>query len=383
MTQFPRVSLSRRHFVNLGLSGAAAALSQLSTARGSEALGLPQSAGASGSVTVRLDSNENPNGPSTRALDAMRASVALVKRYPDAELDGLIAALARHHGVRTSEIVLGCGSAEVLRMATQAFASRARPLVTGAPTFEGPSRHAATLGVPIQAVRVDAALRLDLTAMAASADRAGLVYVCNPNNPTGTVVSPSSITTLVERVTKASPQTAVLVDEAYHEYVDEAPYQTSIPLAVSRRNVIVTRTFSKLHGMAGLRCGYAVAHAETAETLGRFKLESSVNQLAIAAARAAIDDRNRVERERTLNRETREVARELFASLGYDAAPSAANYFMVDLRRDSRFFRDACRRLGIIVGRPFPPLNNYVRISVGTMEGMQRAGSAFRRILGL
>jgi histidinol-phosphate aminotransferase len=135
--------------------------------------------------------------------------------------------------------------------------------------------------------------------------------------------------------------------------------------------------------MAGLRCGYAVGHAETIRALARFKLETSVNQLAIAAARAAIEDRGRIERERTINRQTRELARGLFASLGYPAAPSAANFFIVDLHRDSQSFRDACRRAGVFVGRPFPPLNSFVRISVGTTDEMQRAGLVFKQILGV
>jgi histidinol-phosphate aminotransferase len=382
MTRF-RDPLSRRAFVrSLGLGGAAATMSQLATARGSEAFAFSQSASARARA-IYLDSNENPNGPGVRALDAVRAALPLANRYPYEEQDGLAAALARLHGIRTSEVILGCGSAEVLRMSIQAFASRTRQLVTAAPTFEGPSRHAASFGVPIQAVRVDAALALNLSAMELGAERAGLVYLCNPNNPTGTILSGSAVSAFVERVGRASPPTAILIDEAYHDYVEEPGYQTSIPIAVARRNVIVSRTFSKLHGLAGLRCGYAVGHEETIRALARFKLETSVNQLAIAAARAAIEDRGRIERERTINRQTRELARGLFASLGYPAAPSAANFFIVDLHRDSQPFRDACRRAGVFVGRPFPPLNSFVRISVGTMDEMQRAGLVFKQILGV
>jgi histidinol-phosphate aminotransferase len=357
-------------------------MSQLATARGSEAFAFPQSAPARARA-IYLDSNENPNGPGVRTLDAVRAALPLANRYPYEEQDALAAALARLHGIRPSEVILGCGSAEVLRMSIQAFASRTRQLVTAAPTFEGPSRHAASFGVPIQAVRVDAALALNLSAMEIGAVRAGLVYLCNPNNPTGTILSGSAVSAFVERVGKASPPTAILIDEAYHDYVEEPGYQTSIPIAVARKNVIVSRTFSKLHGLAGLRCGYAIGHAETIRALARFKLETSVNQLAIAAARAAIEDRGRIERERTINRQTRELARGLFASLGYPAAPSAANFFIVDLHRDSQPFRDACRRAGVLVGRPFPPLNSFVRISVGTTDEMQRAGLVFKQILGV
>ena len=141
--------------------------------------------------------------------------------------------------------------------------------------------------------------------------------------------------------------------------------------------MIVSRTFSKIHGLAGLRCGYAIAHAETIARLARFKLETGVNQLAIAAARAALGDKDRVERERTLNREAREFTRQLFEShRAASVGPSETNFILVDLRRDSRAFRDGCRRAGVVVGRPFPPLNNHARISIGTMEEMQRAGAS-------
>ncbi len=218
--------------------------------------------------------------------------------------------------------------------------------------------------------------------MEASAKGAGLVYLCNPNNPTATVLSARAIAAFADRVARVSPQTMVLVDEAYHEYVDDPSYGTSIPTAIARRNVVVCRTFSKIHGLAGLRCGYAIGQGETIAQMARFKLESSVNQLAIAAARAALGDKDRVERERALNRTARESTRQLFATLGLSAGPSETNFVLVDLRRDSRTFGDACRRAGVAVGRPFPPLNNHARISIGTPEEMQRAGAVFKRILG-
>jgi histidinol-phosphate aminotransferase len=378
--------VSRRAFVRtLGLSGAA--VPTLVTARGREASAGLWAGAAQGAARVQpasiisLDSNENPNGPGLRALNAIRDALGLSNRYPYDEADALTSMLARQHGVQAGQVILGCGSAEILRMSMQAFASRSRHLVTGSPTFEAPSRYATAFGVMVRPVRVDGGLTLDLAAIEAGAQGAGLVYLCNPNNPTATVLSARAITGFVDRVARISPQTAVLVDEAYHEYVDDPSYGTSIPVAIARRNVIVSRTFSKVHGLAGLRCGYAVAHAETIAQLARFKLESSVNQLAIAGARAALGDKDRIERERTLNRAAREFTRQLFESLGCAAGPSETNFILVDLGRDSRAFRDACRRAGVAVGRSFPPLNNYARISVGTMEEMQRAGAVFRRIL--
>jgi histidinol-phosphate aminotransferase len=267
-------------------------------------------------------------------------------------------------------------------MAMQAFTSRTRYLVTAAPTFEAPGEYADTFGVPIRAVRVGANLKLNLATMELEAPGAGLVYICNPNNPTATVLSASAVSAFVDRVERASSQTAILVDEAYHEYVDDASYKTSIPLAVAHKNLIVSRTCSKIHGLAGLRCGYAIAHADTIARLARFKLDTGVNQLAIAAALAALGDKERIERERTINRETREVVRRMFESMGCMVGPSETNFILVDLRRDSRPFRDESRRAGVVVGRPFPPLTNHVRISIGTMEEMKRAGAIFKRVLG-
>ena len=374
---------SRRAFVKtFGLGGAAAAVPQLVTARGREALGGRPAAAAQTRPMVQLASNENPNGPGLVALNAIRSALPLVNRYPYGEAGALTVAIARLHGVQPSQVIVGCGSGEILRMAMQAFTSRTRYLVTGTPTFEAPGEYADTFGVPIRVVRVDANLKLNLATMELEAQGAGLVYVCNPNNPTATVLSASAMNAFVDRVARGSSQTAVLVDKAYHEYVDDSSYKTSIPLAVAYKNVIVSRTCSKIHGLAGLRCGYGIAHPDTVARLARFKLENGVNQLAIAAARATLGDKERVERERTLNRETRELTRRMFETMGCAVGPSETNFILVDVKREARLFRDGCRREGVAVGRPFPPLNNHVRISIGTMDEMQRASAVFKRVLG-
>ena len=381
---------SRRAFVTaFGLGGAAAAaVPRFVTARGREALSHAALRQASASAaettaTIQLESNENPNGPGLKALNAIRTALPLANRYPYEEAGALGTAIARLHSVQPNQVIIGCGSTEILRMALQAFTSRTRYLVTARPTFETPSEYADTFGVPIHAVRVGANLKLNLATMELEAQGSGLVYVCNPNNPTATVLSASAMSGFVERVGRASPQTALLVDEAYHEYVDDPLYKTSIPLAVTHKNVIVSRTCSKIHGLAGLRCGYAIAHAETIASLARFKLETGVNQLAIAAARATLGDKERIEHERTINRETRELTRRMFESMGCIVGPSETNFILVDLRRDSRLFRDGCRREGVVIGRPFPPLNNHVRISIGTTDEMQRAAVIFKRVLGV
>ena len=330
---------------------------------------------------IRLDSNENPNGPGQAALDAIRGAFGESARYPDNPSNELRDAIARSHGVSPDNVVLGCGSGDLLRMAALAFTSPSRALVTGAPTFEDPTRYAESVGAWVRAVPVDADLKLDLAAMLARVPGAGLIFLCNPNNPTATVHSASAVKDFVLRARAAEPGAIVLVDEAYHEYVEDAGYATAIPLALERPEVVVVRTFSKVFGMAGLRIGYAIARTETLERMRRHRLGNPANVLGATAALASLTDRAHIDRERTLNREARDFTRRAMESMGFKVGPSETNFVMVDVRRDSREFQAACRQHDILVGRPFPPLVSQARISIGTMEEMRQAVDVFRRVL--
>jgi histidinol-phosphate aminotransferase len=381
--------LSRRRFVHLLGAGTAASLAAPAAAaaasRGLEARfaarGDDGGPGPDDDV-IRLDSNENPNGPGRAALDALAGAAAGAHRYPFAAADALRAAVARLHGADAANVAVCCGSTDVLRACVQAFAGPGRALVTAAPTFETPAAEAALAGAPVTAVPVRADLRLDLDAMAAAAARgAGLVYVCNPNNPTGTVHGRDAVRALVERVLREAPGCAVVVDEAYHEYVDDSAYATAVPLALAHPRVVVARTFSKVYGLAGARVGYAVARADTMQALAPRALDIGVNALGAAAALATLGDAAHLEGERARNRAAREYTRRFFADAGYAPAPSEANFLMVDLRRDAGPFRAACRAAGVRVGRPFPPLLTHARVTFGTMDEMRRATAVFRRAL--
>jgi histidinol-phosphate aminotransferase len=382
--------LSRRSFIGaLGLSGAGVVAAPLVGARGREAIAAtlrhagatpPELLAASASV-IRLSSNENPRGPSAAALDGMRAALGEASRYPFAAPDALRTLIAEANGVRPENVLLGCGSTEVLRMAVDAFTSPARALVTAAPTFEEAADRARVLGAPVRAVPVRADLRLDLAAMAAQSGGAGLVFVNNPNNPTGTLHPARAIEDLVRRVLRESPGATVLVDEAYHEYVEDPAYASALPLAIESPRVVVSRTFSKVYGLAGMRVGYAFARPETVEAMARHQLGLSLNALGGAAARAALADRDLPARERRLNREAREFTVRFFESAGYRVAPSEANFVMADIRRDSKRFQDACREHGLLVGRPFPPLATHARVSIGTMDEMRAAVEIMGRVL--
>ncbi len=382
--------VSRRGFVRAAGAAGASALVSL---RGAQLLARGREAAvgegrefefvpASATGPIRLSSNENPIGPPPVAVEALMAALAAdAPRYPGGPTQKVTERIAAHHSVPVESIVCGSGSGEILRMAVYAFTSPQRALITAAPSFEDPTRYAELVGARVDAVPVTRDLKLDLDAMAGRAPGAGLIFVCNPNNPTATVHGSKVISEFVERVQRVSPGTTVLIDEAYHHYVQDPAYQTALPLALGRPNVVVCRTFSKLYGMAGLRLGYAVGRPETIAALRRQRLANSVNALVAPAAAAALGDDGLMARERARNHAAREFARTALAELGYRSIPSEANFIMVDVRRDVREFNRACAERGVLIGRPFPPLVTHARISIGTMEEMQAALDVFERVL--
>lgn len=393
--------LSRRSFVkSAGVGGLGALAAPLIAARGSEALRerLSESAFSAGPLgelaseerarsrlraegALRCDSNENPNGPGTRALEAVRALFGEASRYPDVPSDQLREAIARHHKVAPENVLIGCGSGEILRMASYAFTAPGRALVTAAPSFEDPVHHAQMMNAPIRAVPVNAALHLDLGRMLDETTGAGLVFLCNPNNPTGTVHGAAAVRDFIAQANRRAPDCVVMVDEAYHEYVDDPAYATMLPDALVNPTVIVVRTFSKVYGMAGLRAGYVIGRPETLRQLQRHRLPNSINVFAAAAAVATLPDAAHLERERALNRAAREFTRKAFAGMGFMAPESNTNFIMVPIGRDARAFKNACAKHGILVGRPFPPLTTHVRVSIATMNDMKQAVDVFRRVL--
>ncbi len=380
------MSLSRRAFVRtVGVGSAGMLSASWIAARGSEAStagAAPGDALAGTLPLVRISSNENPNGPGAAVLEAVRHAFSEANRYPGASQDRLTREIARVRNVAPENVMIGVGSGEVLYMSVLGFTSATRPLVTAAPTFEDPARIAAALDVPVQAVPLDDRLRLDLGGMIAKSGGAGLVYLCNPNNPTATVHGAKAVNDCVARVLKASPDTMILIDEAYHEYVDDPSYQTAVPLALESPRVIVARTFSKVFGMAGLRVGYAIGRPETIRKLRGLSLRNNMNALGLAAATVAIGDTAHVEREKALNRAARDFTRRAFETMGFTVTPSDANFMMIDIKRDAREFQQACAKYNVLVGRPFPPLTTHARVSVGTMDEMRQAIDVFRRVLG-
>src|ERR1041384_6144057 len=326
---------------------------------------------------VRLSSNENPYGPSPAALKAMTDGFSLAWRYPDEYADLLVDELARLHGVPVDQVLLGDGSGEILKLCAAAFTSKDKKLVIANPTFEAIARHAGVANA--EAVKIDLTpdYRHDLQKMLAAANGAGLVYICNPNNPTASITPKNE---MAQFLAKVSPSTIVLVDEAYHHYVESKDYESVIPLVKQYPNLIVARTFSKIYGMAGLRCGYCVTQRGNITSMRPHQVWDSVNIMALVAALASLKDPDHVNRGRMLNTEVKKNVYAELDTLGYRYIPSHANFMMIDLRREVRPIIDAMRSRNVEVGRLFPALPNFMRVTIGTGGQMTQFLSVFKEV---
>ncbi len=327
---------------------------------------------------VQLNSNENPYGPSPRALEALARAQAVASRYPDALEDDVLDAVASLHGVKREQVILGCGSGEILRMADLAALSAGRTVVTAETTFEAVLLYARVTKAEAVKVPLDARHRHDLAAMAKACDaRTGLVYVCNPNNPTGTVVAGDELAAFVARV----PRTAtVLVDEAYHHFVEDPSYRSAETLIGSHPNVLVARTFSKIHGLAGMRLGYAVGSPAAIEALRPHAFWSNANAGVLSAALASLADLDYQARTRQrLNDTRRFLCRELEKD-GRRCIPSEANFLMIELGTDVKPVIEAFRARKILVGRRFPSMPTWLRVSIGTQAEIETFLKALREI---
>ena len=378
--------VSRRSFLGAISPGTAAYSPAIVAARGREAFTAGGAAPAARSDAILLDSNENPLGPGRAAMDALTRAFVDAGRYPTnarPSMGDLREAIARRVSVKPENVSMGSGSWELLRIAVRLYTSSSRPLVTAAPTFEMPEKMAEQLGIGVRRVPVDKDGRIDLDGMAQAARWAGLVFLCNPNNPTSTVHSSRAVADFIARVGQESPETAILVDEAYHDYVTDPGYATAVPIALERPNVIVARTLSKAYGMAGMRVGYAIGQKHTIDNFNRWGITFNQNSLAVAAAIATLDDVAHIEAERARNTEARAFTTRIFKDMGFRVMDSQANFVFVDIGRPAKGFKEDCARRGIMVGREFPPLQKtHARVSVGTIDEMQRAGVVIAEVLG-
>jgi histidinol-phosphate aminotransferase len=370
--------LSRREFARALGTGLGAAVAVPGAARRAWA-SLPRDAPAD---AIQLNSNENPYGPSKAALDAVTgAAAASGSRYPDAAEARLVEAIARLHRVELEQVLLGCGSGEVLRMAAAAFAGTGKDVVVSEPTFEAVLGYARVTRAESVQVPQTADFRHDLERMAQqSGDHTGLAYVCNPNNPTGTIVTREDLDRFIKRVPSS---TTIVVDEAYAHFVEDVAFASAFQWLPRQENLVVVRTFSKIYGLAGMRLGYAVGHLDRIRAMRAYATWDNANALALAAAQASLEDDQHVPRHRRLNMETRRwLVRELEAT-GRRVIPSHANFLMVEIGPDVTPVIQAFQARKILVGRRFPSMSSWLRVSIGTPEQMKAFMEAFRAIVSV
>jgi len=367
------ISISRRRFAQLLGAGAACAV-----VKPAFSLAVEPAARSTITSVVRLSANENPYGPSPKALKAMNDAFNLACRYPDEHNDLLIAALAKINGVNRDQVLLGDGSGEILKLCAETFTGSTRgKLVVADPTFEAILNHASVNGAEVAKVPLSSSFSHDLPKMTAAA-KEGLIYICNPNNPTASITPKNE---LRDFIAKTPRQTMILVDEAYFHYADSPDYESVIPLIKEYPNLIVARTFSKIYGMAGLRCGYCVAQRETIERMRPHQMWDSVNIMALAAATVSLNDPDQVANGKRLNSEAKAFVTGELDKIGYKQIPSQANFVMFDVKRPVVPMIKALKERNVQVGRLFPALPNHMRVTIGKKTEMESFLSAFRQIM--
>jgi histidinol-phosphate aminotransferase len=386
------MALSRREFVRtFSVGGVAAASAAHLIGYGNEellALGLGQRGGgraAAAGPMIRLSSNENLRGPGPKVLEVLRQhpSKDLGLGYPPPNVQAFVETIAATYGTKPQNVIISTGSGEILTAAVMAYCNGDKSLVTGDPSYGSPAQTAQRIKAPVKFIAVDPkSLALDLEGMIRAAVGAGLVFLCNPNNPTSSVQTTADLEQTVRTIKQRSPETGILIDEAYLEYATLPGSGTMAKLALDLPGVFISRTFSKAYGMAGMRMGYAVGQPETMQKVGRAWGLGSINELQAVAGIAALKDTAHMDWERQENKRVRDWTQAQFRAMGFDSPESQTNFIFVNIRRPAVEFRDACRAQGVAVGRDFPPMEKtYARISLGTMEDMQKAMVVFRQVL--
>jgi histidinol-phosphate aminotransferase len=323
---------------------------------------------------IRLNNNENAFGPSPKVEEVIRSSSAGANRYPFREYRWLREKIAGVNHVKPEQVLLGCGSTEILRMAAFAFLGRGKQLIQASPTFEAIEHYARSAESEVVSVRLTPAFAHDLDGMLAHTGASNtLVYICNPNNPTASLTPRKDIESFLR---KLPGSTFVIIDEAYHHYAGQSGmYASFIDRPLDDERVIVTRTFSKVYGLAGLRLGYAVASPKVILQMQKFATETSINAIVTQAAAAALDDvdatadfiqRNTNDRQEFFNQAMARAVKPI---------DSHANFVMMNTFHPAEEVIEHFRKNNLLIGRHFPALDTHVRVSLGRPEEM----SAFWR----
>jgi histidinol-phosphate aminotransferase len=374
-------AVSRRNFF-----GAAAALGVLGLPETSawtrDSLLLPlrqQSQGDEYDAMAKLANNENPYGPPESVMKAMTNAFKYANRYgyPDG---GITQAIAQHHGVKPDNILLAAGSGEILDVVGTTFLQGGKKVVGSEPSYTQVYQHATSIRADAFRIPLLADFRQDIPAVIKAARThyrdVGFVYLCNPNNPTGRIVSKQEVKQLLDEIPEDMP---VLIDEAYHHFVESPEYATSIPYVLEGRPVVVARTFSKIAALAGMRLGYAIAPRELVQQMRPYAT-GTINALVKWGGVAALKDTQSQAQVKKLTVDLRNKTTSDLQSLGYSVIPSEANFFMVHIKRPVQPVIEEFRRRKVLVGRPFPPMLEHLRVSVGTADEMNRFIVAFKEI---
>ena len=324
---------------------------------------------------VLINANENPLGPCGVACGAVNDVASQGGRYSMWMTDDLVKAFSDLAGLKPQYIRPFPGSSEPLHFSVLAFTSPTKSYVTADPGYEAGAHAARISGARIVKVPLTKTYSHDVKAMLAAAPDAGVFYICSPNNPTGTLTSHSDIEYLLANKPKDS---ILLVDEAYIHFSDGT---SALDLVKADKDVVVLRTFSKIYGMAGLRCGFALARPELLEKIEAFSGWSAMPITAVAAATASLKDPQLVPERKQINAKVREATFEWLSKSGYSFVPSQSNCFMVDAKRPAKEMIDAMAAQNVFIGRPWPVWPTHVRVTVGTQSEMEHFQAAFDRVM--
>lgn len=371
--------LTRRSFVanSIGL-----ALSSTLKARAASAFHevIAAREGIADKEELRLSRNESPYGLSPAASEAVRAAVESKSfRYPIEEPKALEEAIAKRFGVEKENVLLGCGSIEILRMATETFCNSARAAVVAEPTFEAVVSTCPFVRARSIKINLTSDYKHDLTRMLRASHGAGMIFLCNPSNPAGTFIDKTE----VERFVRKLPRGVILLsDEAYADYVSRPDYESCLRYVKEGLPVVISRTFSKIYGMAGLRVGYAIGRKDLIKRMARRRLANNPNQLATAAALAALkNDDAFLSRVRGLNNAVREYVCNELSSMGLAFIPSETNFVMIGVGRPAKPLIEELKKRKVMVGRLFPSMPNHMRVTFGTMEEMKSFIKQFKMVM--
>jgi len=320
---------------------------------------------------IRLNANENALGVSPKAREAIIDGISQANRYPFAAKGGLTSKLEGIVGVEDGSVFLTNGSTEVIQMVVQGLGGEDLNIVVADPTFEDILEFAAPEGSNVVKVPLAADFSHDLVGMEAATrgmNGPTVVYICNPNNPTGTITDPDAVQAWIGR---APDNVYFLVDEAYFELVIDPAYRSLKDLVASNPRVVVARTFSKIHGMAGMRLGYGIAHPDLVKHLLPYAPGTNTNALALAAGTASLDDEVHLKKSLEYNLRSKAIVTDTLDDLGLHYLPSHTNFVMHRIKGELSTYRDRMMDAGFGVGRDFPPLMDHNRLSLGLPEEME------------